>query len=238
VSHLPNGQGIFAPAHGDILRGLVDMIGTVNGVGANAFVRYEIAISNAAKDHWTWLYSNEEQFWQESVYALDTQRLPDGFYDLRLRIVYRDSNYSEYFVRNLRVANHTYVAAQPQPASSTPMLGIFIPATGATIGGIVEVRGVANINNFLRWELALSPDGAEQWSPVVNGNNPVAGLLARLDLNALPLGKYALRLRVISGDNQQQDYFARQLQVAAPTPAATPTLAPTVPVTTTLAPKP
>ena len=238
VSNRPNGQGIFVPVNGDVLRGLVDIIGTVNGAGTNPFVHYEVAISNAGKERWTWLYSNEEQFWQDIVYQIDTQRWADGFYDLRLRIVYRDGNYSEYFVRELRIANRTFVPMQQHPPTPTPMLGIFTPATGAVIGGIIEVRGVANIFNFQRWELALSSSGVELWSPVINSDKPASGLLARLNLSSLAFGNYDLRLRVISSDNQQQDYFARQLQVAAPPPMFTPTLATTVTLTTTLTPRP
>ncbi len=238
LSNHPNGQGIFGPQNGDVLQGVVDIIGTVNGSGANSFVRYELAISNAGQANWTWLYGNEEQFWQESVYQLDTTRLVDGFYDLRLRIVYRDSNYNEYFVRNLRIANHTYVAPVQRMPTPTPMLGIFIPASNAVIGGIVEVRGVAMINNFLRWELSMAPSGLDQWSILVKSNTPVAGLLTRLDLRNLPFAVYDLRLRVISSDNQYQDYFSRQLQVAAPTPTFTPAITTTLTVTATLPPQP
>ncbi|MFN8491892.1 MAG: hypothetical protein U0350_30100 [Caldilineaceae bacterium] len=238
VSHRPDGQGIFAPMHGDVLRGVVDIIATVNGYSSNPFNHYELALSNAGKERWTWLYSSEEQFWQESVYPLDTRRLPDGLYDLRLRVVYRDSNYSEYFVRNLYIANHTAVVARQRPPTPTPMLGIFVPANNATVGGIVEVLGVANINNFQRWELAISPSGAETWSFMVSGATPVAGLIARLDLSRIPLGNYDLRLRVISSDNEQQDYFARTVQLTTPTPTITPTVASTPTSATTLTPKP
>jgi len=238
VSHQPNGQGIFAPARGDVLRGVVDIIGTANGYSSNPFDHYEIALSNAGKEQWTWLYSSEEQFWQESVYQLDTRRLPDGRYDLRLRIVYRDSNYSEYFVRKLYIANHTAVAPHQRPPTPTPMLGIFVPASNATIGGIVEVLGVADISNFQSWELAISPSGSETWSFMVSGTTPVSGLIARLDLSRIPLGNYDLRLRVISSDNAQQDYFARAVQVTTPTPTITPTVASTPTSATTLTPKP
>ncbi|MCX6044429.1 MAG: hypothetical protein NT075_04900 [Chloroflexi bacterium] len=238
LSNIPNGQGIFAPQHGDVLRGAVDIIGTVNSSGANSFVRYEISISNAGQENWTWLYSDEEQFWQESVYQLDTTRLADGFYDLRLRIVYRDSNYNDYFVRDLQIANHTYVAPVQRPTTPTPMLGIFIPASNSMVSGIVEVRGVATINNFLRWELAIAPSGSDQWSILVKKTTTVSGLLARLDLGGLPFGPYDLRLRVISQDNQYQDYFSRQLQLAAPTPTFTPAITTTLTLTATLLPQP
>ncbi|MDQ3248071.1 MAG: hypothetical protein M3Q45_02570 [Chloroflexota bacterium] len=234
VSRIENGQGIFVPQHDDVLRGVVEIIGTVNSAGRNQFVRYELALASAGRENWGWLYGSEEQFWQESIYALDTRRLADGFYDLRLRIVYLDENYVEYFVRSLRVANQTYVPDRYRPPTATPALGIFLPTSNATVGGVIEVRGVATIGNFLRWELYLAPNGTEQWSFLVSGQQPVSGLIARLDLGQLPLGVYDLRLRVISQDTQYQDYFARSILLAAPTPIppATPVFA--TPITATI----
>jgi hypothetical protein len=77
---------------------------------------------------------------------------------------------------------------------------------------------------------------------LVSSQNPASGLLARLDLSRLPFGVYDMRLRVISRDNQYQDYFSRQIQLTAPTPTFTPTftatLLSTVPITTAVTPNP
>lgn len=236
VSNIPNGPGIFGPEHKQVLRGAIDVIGTANSSSANPFVRYELAITSSGREWWAQLYSSEEQFWQDVLYTLDTKRLDDGFYDLRLRLVFRDSNYDEYYVRNLRVANQTFVPDRRPTA--TPALGIFLPVSTASVSGVVEVSGVANTPNFLRWELYLAPSGTEQWSFLVGSQNPTAGLLARLDLSQIPFGVYDMRLRVINRDNQYQDYFSRQIQLAAPTPTFTPTLLSTVPITTVVTPSP
>jgi hypothetical protein len=74
---------------------------------ANPFVRYELHIAESGSDDWGWLFSGKEQFWQSPLYTLDTTRLADGFYDMRLRTVYRDGNYDEYYVSRLQVANQT-----------------------------------------------------------------------------------------------------------------------------------
>ena len=241
LSNIPNGPGIFLPEHEDVLRGKVTIIGTANSSSANPFVRYELAITTSGREQWAQIYSSEDQLWQDVLYTLDTKRLTDGFYDLRLRLVFRDSNYDEYYVRNLRVANQTYVPDHKRP-TATPAVGIFLPATTASVSGVVEVSGVANSPNFLRWELYLAPSGSDQWSFLVSSQNPASGLLARLDLSRLPFGVYDMRLRVISRDNQYQDYFSRQIQLTAPTPTFTPTftatLLSTVPITTAVTPSP
>jgi hypothetical protein len=114
-SFIPNSQGIFEPQNGDVIRGQTPIIGTVNSKTAlNPFERYELHITPSGLNQWGWLYSSNEQFWQSEIYTLDTTQLADGFYDLRLRIVYRDSNYDEYHVTRLRVANY-YDAAGDSP---------------------------------------------------------------------------------------------------------------------------
>jgi len=237
VSNIPNGPGIFVPEHEQVLRGAIDVIGTANSSSANPFVRYELAITTSGRTQWEWLYSSEEQRWQDVLYTLDTKRLADGFYDLRLRLVFRDSNYDEYYVRNLRVANQTYVPDHKRP-TATPAVGIFLPVSTASVSGVVEVSGVANTPNFLRWELHIAPSDSDLWSFMVGSQNPASGLLARLDLSQLPFGVYDLRLRVINRDNQNQDYFARQIQLAAPTPTFTATFVSTEPITTVVTPSP
>jgi len=54
----------------------------------------------------------------------DTTVIPDGTYSLRLRVVRRDGNYDEYFVRQLLVANQlpteTPTPATPPTPTATP----------------------------------------------------------------------------------------------------------------------
>lgn len=209
LSRIPGGQGFYAPDNGAVLRGAVKIVATVNGTSDNPFDRYELAISPAGLETWTWLDGSSRQAWQQPIYTLDTTSLPDGLYDLRLRIVYRDANYSEYYLRNLSVAN----AGRPTLAFA-PQAGISQPRSGAEVGGVVAFRGIVPAADLLRWEMAWSPAGLEQWQFLVSASNPVAnGVLARLDLSQLPSGQYDFRLRIVRSDTNYTDYYVRNLRV-------------------------
>ncbi|MCB0049892.1 MAG: hypothetical protein KDE24_10155, partial [Caldilinea sp.] len=66
-----------------------------------------------------------------------------GFYDLRLRIVYRDSNYDEYYVTRLRVDNARQAAAihptATRTAAKTP--GLYFPFDDIRVTGVVDFVG-------------------------------------------------------------------------------------------------
>jgi hypothetical protein len=208
-SRIPGGQGFYAPDNGTVLRGSVDIVATVNGSSATPFARYELSISPAGREAWTWLYGSQTQAWQSPIYRLDTTQLADGLYDLRLRIVYRDANYSEYFLRNLSVANQ----GRPQLALSPPA-GIDSPHSSATVSGIVPFEGTVPAENLLRWELAWSFANREEWQLLLSDDQPIDnGLLARLDLRQLAGGVYDFRLRIVRQDTNYTDYYVRTLRI-------------------------
>lgn len=224
ISNIPDGQGIFYPYNNGVIRGMVKVIGTVNARPGTIYDRYELAISPAGFGQWTLLVSSSDQLWQDTIYKLDTQRFPDGLYDLRLRVVYADSNYDEYQVRDVYIANYTQVNI-PTATPTPPVRGIFSPHSGEIISGTLPVTGTANILTFLRWELAWSVSGEEEWVPLIVSETPVTnGLIARLDLSLLPPGSYDLRLRIYNWNLQFEEYVVRRLEIAAPTP--TPTFTP------------
>lgn len=209
LSRLPNGQGFYAPDNGAVLRALVDVVATVNGLPENRFVRYELAISPTGLEQWRWLHTGEEQAWQDTIYQIDTTAYADGLYDLRLRNVYEDGNYSEYYLRFLSIANQD----QPQLAF-VPQVGIISPDSGEAVNGIVEFIGTVPDSGLLQWELAWSPGGKEQWNFLVSNDEPLTNdLLARLDLGQLVGGLYDFRLRIVRTDNNYSDYFVRNLRL-------------------------
>ncbi len=212
LSRIPGGQGFYAPDSGAILRGTVDVRATVNGTTELRFARYELAISPAGLEQWQWLYTGRDQVWQNVIYQLDTTRFADGPYDLRLRNVYEDGNYSEFFLRRLTFAN----AGAPQIVFA-PAAGLSLPRSGATVSGVVDFVGTVPVENLLRWEFAWSPGQREQWHDLLNGEQPVAnGLLARLDLSQLPSGLYDFRLRIVRADYNYTDYTIRDVRVVQP----------------------
>jgi hypothetical protein len=205
----PGGLGFYAPDAGAVVRGETPIVATAVSVTDRPFMRHELYLSQAGVEDWLLLNSSERQAWQEPIYHWDTTTVPDGLYDLRLRVVYKDSNYNEYFLRNLSVANK----AKPILAF-TPPAGISSPRNGETISGIVEFEGTVPAQDLLRWEMYWAPGQSNEWQFLVSSEKPVNnGLLARLDLGQLPKGLYDFRLRVVRGDTNYTDYDIHGLRL-------------------------
>ena len=94
------------------------------------------------------------------------------------------------------------VAAQTQATEN----GITSPADGATVSGVIEIRGYANDPNFSKWQLDLLPSGeADQAAFLAVGLN--SGVFTHtLDTANLPAGEHALRLRVVRTDSNYNEY--------------------------------
>lgn len=87
----------------------------------------------------------------------------------------------------------------PPPACPNLAVHITSPGIGANLGGIVEVRGTAAINNFwyykLEWGNGESP---RDWYWITAAYEPVVeGGLGNWDTSLLPPGVYTLRLLVV-----------------------------------------
>ncbi len=220
-SRVEGGQGFYGPHSGAELRGYVPVYGTANGWWENPFVRYELALSLTGQDEWTWLYSGENEYWQDQIYVLDTTQFDDRYYDLRMRIVYQDGNYDEYYLRALHFVNHEpSVRANVQRVQSN---GFTQPVSNSTVGGIVSFQGTAVDRQLLRWELDRSPAGDGQWAYLTSSEKPIIDdSLATLDLSQLPTGFYDFLLRVVRTDYNYDDYRIRNLRVVDPTPTPLP----------------
>jgi hypothetical protein len=198
----PGGLGFYAPDAGAVVRGETAIFATAVALPDRPFARYELNFSQAGVEDWVWLFTSERPAWQESIYLWDTTQIPDGLYDLRLRVVFKDSNYEEFFLRNLSVANES----KPILAF-VPPAGISSPRNGATIDGVVTFMGTVPAQDLLRWELYWAPGESEQWQFLVTSETAVDnGVLARLDLSQLPSGLYDFRLRVVRADTNYTDY--------------------------------
>ncbi|MCC6454304.1 MAG: hypothetical protein IT328_05130 [Caldilineaceae bacterium] len=198
----PGGLGFYAPDAGAVIRGETAIFATAVALPDSPFARYELHFSQAGVENWVWLYTGERPAWQEAIYYWDTTQVADGLYDLRLRVVFKDSNYDEFFLRNLSVAN----TSKPLLAF-VPPAGISNPRSGTTIHGVVTFMGTVPAQDLLRWELYWAPGESEQWQFLVTSEKPVDnGVLARLDLSQLPFGLYDFRLRVVRTDTNYTDY--------------------------------
>lgn len=211
---IPGAQGFYGPAQGSTIGGYTPIKATVNNLGFNFFDRYELFISRAGMEEWSQLVSSTEQHWQDTIYVLNTEMFANGHYDLRLRIVYQDSNYSQYHLRRLRIANSGANGNTAFSSITTARNGIHSPSGGQRVHGTVDFTGTAVHPDFLRWELYWSPSGDEAWSFLVEDDSPVANeLFARLDLSQLPDGAYDFRLRVVKADYNYDEYFSRRVHL-------------------------
>lgn len=218
---IPGGQGIYAPNDGEQLGSYARIIGTANGKDIyHKFMRYELYLSPAGRGEWQWVMSSQRQHFNGTLYTLDTTQYPNGLYDLRLRIVYADSNYDEYFVDNLRIHNDSALLENPRP-----QVEISAPRPGSFVSQRFDVRGTIFDPQLLRWELywaestLYSGASSQEWLFLFQGEYQVLDdLIARMDLANVAPGTYDLRLRVIRQDGNYDDFFVRRLHVVLPTP--------------------
>ncbi|MFQ5812051.1 MAG: hypothetical protein ACE5I2_02485 [Anaerolineae bacterium] len=128
---------ITSPRDRDVVRGLLVIKGTATNP---SFWKYEIhyAPEPNPTDQWTVLGVHEVQVTDGRLETWDTSSVSDGTYSLRLRVVRKDGNYDEYYVRQISVANAQPTetptatptpAATPTPLPPTPTVIIEQPPT-------------------------------------------------------------------------------------------------------------
>jgi outer membrane biosynthesis protein TonB len=96
---------ITSPRDRAVVRDKVSIQGTATHP---QFWKYEVAYGPEPNpgDQWILIGAvHETQVVDNVLETWDTTLLPDGNYSLRLRVVRRDGNYDEYFVRQISVAN-------------------------------------------------------------------------------------------------------------------------------------
>jgi len=125
---------ITSPHSGDTVRGLISIRGTAVHPD---FWKYELswAPTNRVGNAWNLIALQNNQVIDGQLAAWNTVLIPDGTYDLRLRVVRKDSNYEEVFVTSLVIAN----AGPPETLTPegtltplptlTPQATLIIPTT-------------------------------------------------------------------------------------------------------------
>jgi hypothetical protein len=136
---------ITSPTNGQELLGVVTISGSANHP---EFDRYEIAFGPEPNPNDAWqVFSTNKQPVDNNVLGLwDTGSVGDGTYSLRLRVVRKDSNYDEAFVRGLRVVNHqprgTPTPLVPQatfPPEATTNIATAVPGVESTARAVSTV---------------------------------------------------------------------------------------------------
>ncbi len=116
-------NGITSPRDNAVVRGVVVIEGTAT---SSSFMRYEIAFFKEFDPLGDWVvFATESRevingalaTWDTTIGRnTGSPVFPDGTYRLRLRVVRQDSNYDEYYVMGISVANEQVTAtAAPSP---------------------------------------------------------------------------------------------------------------------------
>jgi serine/threonine protein kinase/formylglycine-generating enzyme required for sulfatase activity len=116
---------ITSPRDRAVVRGKVSIKGTATHP---EFWKYEVAFGPEPNPGDQWILigvTHETQVVDNVLETWDTTLLPDGNYILRLRVMRRDGNYQEYFVREIAVVN-TQPTDTPSPSAPPGM--VYVPA--------------------------------------------------------------------------------------------------------------
>jgi uncharacterized surface protein with fasciclin (FAS1) repeats len=95
----------------------------------------------------------------------------------------------------------------PLAAGAAEANGITSPASGATVSGVVDVKGTASDPAFAKWQLDVLPGGDANGAIFLALGEKPGEFSYTLDTNALPNGEHALRLRVVRTDSNYQEYI-------------------------------
>ncbi|RME76426.1 MAG: hypothetical protein D6784_05860, partial [Chloroflexi bacterium] len=89
--------------------------------------------------------------------------------------------------------------SQGQPPNCpNPGVQIFQPGNGAQVDGVIQVTGVAAIDNFDYYKFEFRAPGSNDWSFIVRFDNPVSqGVLGSWNTDTVPPGEYEFRLVVV-----------------------------------------
>ena len=85
---------------------------------------------------------------------------------------------------------------------SLPTVAITAPTDGQTVTEPIEVRGTATDDEFLKYTLAIAPEGDSRFTTIAEADEPVSdGVLGRLDPTMLINDAYVLRLTAYDRGN-------------------------------------
>jgi hypothetical protein len=128
----PDIAQITSPTEGQALSGLVTISGSANHP---EFARWELAYGPDPNpnDAWQPFAEGKQPVTNDTIGTWNTGVIADGQYALRLRVIRKDSNYSEGFVRGLKVGNSAPVGTPTSipPAPTFPAEQATLPAEGA-----------------------------------------------------------------------------------------------------------
>ncbi|MCC7206991.1 MAG: hypothetical protein IT323_06770 [Anaerolineae bacterium] len=131
------GAQIVSPQAGQTLVGNVNIIGAASDPDFQRY-RLEFASMDAAEEQWLLIAEITQQATAGVLAQWDTTQVPDGRYQIRLRVILRDGTVVQAAVQNLLVQNQ-----QPTPLptlAGPPTLGAptATPTEGPTPTGVIQ----------------------------------------------------------------------------------------------------
>lgn len=204
-------NGITSPAAGEKVEGTVRIRGIADDPD---FLKWQLdlLLGGDPKQVFPITVSRTPAPKDRNLGAVDTQYLENGQHVLRLRVVRQDSNFDEY---RLPVVTDNPGAPLPLPVAEN---GFTAPRRNARVEGVIDIHGVAKGPAFNKWQIDLLLDGEpEQAVFVALGRRPVLSstLMARFNTETIPNGEHVLRLRVVRGDGNYDEYV-RPIRVENP----------------------
>ncbi len=178
---------ITSPTDGQEISGLVTITGSANHP---AFDRYELAYGPDPNpnDAWQVFATGKQSVSNGSLGTWNAGVVPPGAYTLRLRVVRKDSNYSEAFVHGLHVGQ----AAPAGTPTSIPPAPTF-PAEQPTFDAVDAARPTATI--FIEQPPTSLPAAV----PAVVNQTPRSSDTRRTSAAASPLNANLLASTCVSG---------------------------------------
>ncbi len=174
----PQGQAIAqitSPTDGQTLNGLVTITGSADHP---EFSRWELAYGPDPNpnDAWQPFASGNQPVHNDTIGTWNTGVIADGGYMLRLRVVRKDSNYDEAFVRGLKVSNTAPIGTP----TSIPPAATF-PAEQPTFTAAEAAQPVATIK-------VEQPPTSVPEARVVQTNQPQTSAATRRNATAATSG--------------------------------------------------
>jgi hypothetical protein len=99
--------------------------------------------------------------------------------------------------------------AKPAAAAAAMANGFSNLKDGATVSGEVELKGYAADPNFAKWQLDVLPGGDANAAIFLGLGETPGEFSYKVGTTAFPNGEHALRLRVVRGDGNYDEFITK-----------------------------
>jgi hypothetical protein len=106
------------------------------------------------------------------------------------------------------------VALGAPPNCPSPGVQISQPGTGATVSGVIQLVGTANIPDFWYYKFEFRGSGFGDWTFIQQFETPInGGILGSWDTRSVPSGDYEFRLVVVEKSGNYPEPCVLQLTI-------------------------